>query len=202
MKQILLILAFVMGYCLAASAENMKLVPSTDDSTRMDTILVSEMSDVDVDAEIDEANNQTDFLSHSFVNHMNDGAIVAIISVIVIFGLPLFILIAILWFRYKNKQARYRLAAEALASGKNIPKDLFNEPENQNHEVLTKGIKNIALGIGLGVFLWVLTEEEGLAAIGFLIFCMGVGQVAIAYATRSKKEITYKENNDSKDKEE
>ena len=38
---------------------------------------------------------------------------------------------------------------------------------------MTKGIKNIFLGIGLGVFLWVLTEEEGLAAIGFLIFCMG-----------------------------
>ena len=42
---------------------------------------------------------------------------------------------------------------------------------------MTKGIKNIFLGIGLGVFLWVLTEEEGLAAIGFLIFCMGLGQV-------------------------
>ena len=44
------------------------------------------------------------------------------------------------------------------------------------------------LGIGLGVFLWVLTEEEGLAAIGFLIFCMGLGQVLIAYTTTPHKK--------------
>ena len=53
---------------------------------------------------------------------------------------------------------------------------------------MTKGIKNIFLGIGLGVFLWVLTEEEGLAAIGFLIFCMGLGQVLIAYTTTPHKK--------------
>ena len=39
-----------------------------------------------------------------------------------------------------------------------------------------------------GVFLWVLTEEEGLAAIGFLIFCMGLGQVLIAYTTTPHKK--------------
>ena len=40
----------------------------------------------------------------------------------------------------------------------------------------------------MGVFLWVLTEEEGLAAIGFLIFCMGLGQVLIAYTTTPHKK--------------
>lgn len=40
---------------------------------------------------------------------------------------------------------------------------------------MIKGIKNIFLGIGLGVFFWVLIEEEGLVVIGFFIFCMGLG---------------------------
>ena len=38
------------------------------------------------------------------------------------------------------------------------------------------------------MLLWVLTEEEGLAAIGFLIFCMGLGQVLIAYTTTPHKK--------------
>ena len=55
---------------------------------------------------------------------------------------------------------------------------------------MTKGITHIFLGIGLGVFLWVMTGVKGLAAIGFLIFCMGIGQVLIAYTTspRDNKE--------------
>ena len=33
-----------------------------------------------------------------------------------------------------------------------------------------------------------LTEEEAIAAIGFLIFCMGVGKIIIAYATRPSNQ--------------
>lgn len=116
------------------------------------------------------------------------GDFVAVIAIIMIFGLPLFIVIAILWFHYQNKQAKYRLASQAIAAGKEVPKELFNEDPSksgQNDTILAKGIKNICLGIGLGVFLWILTEERGIAAIGFLIFCMGIGQVIIAYATRT-----------------
>lgn len=187
MKQFLLFLALVMGYCLAASAEKIKLVPSTDDSTRMDTIVVSDISDIDDTSQ--ETNASTVILdSNEWLN--GPTAAMAIITIVLTCGLPLFIVAIVLIFRYKNKQAKYRLAAEALAKGQDIPKELFNEPEDQNHKVLSKGIKNIFLGIGLGVFLWVLTDEAGLAAIGFLIFCMGLGQVIIAYTTRpqNKKE--------------
>lgn len=117
--------------------------------------------------------------------------LVAIVAIIMGCGLPLFIVIAILWFKYQNKQAKYRLASQAIASGKEVPKELFNETPSSleyNNSILTKGIKNVFLGIGLGVFLWILTGEQGIAAIGFLIFCMGVGQVIIAYATRNPKQ--------------
>lgn len=121
-----------------------------------------------------------------------DGSYIAALSIIMIFGLPIFIVAILLYFSYKNKQAKYKLASEALAAGKEVPENLFkNNPQKENVDVLQKGIKNVFLGIGLGVFLWVLTEEKGIAAIGFLIFCIGIGQVVIAYATRPKGTDTH-----------
>ena len=116
---------------------------------------------------------------------------IAALGIIMVFGLPIFIVALVLYFAYKNKQAKYRLASEALAAGKEIPENLFKaNPKKENNDTLTKGIKNVFLGIGLGVFLWVLTSEEGIAAIGFLIFCIGLGQVVTAYATRPKETNT------------
>ena len=113
------------------------------------------------------------------------------LAIIMIFGLPVFIVALVLYFAYKNKQAKYKLASEALAAGKEIPENLFKgNPKKENNDTLTKGIKNVFLGIGLGVFLWVLTSTEGIAAIGFLIFCIGLGQVVTAYATRPKETNT------------
>lgn len=184
MKQLLLILAFLMGYCIAAHAETIKLVPSSNDSTQMDTVVVSSLQD----AEDDVTEAYTTHISTPFGDEFLDSSVttIALVSIIICCGLPLFIVAIVLWFRYKNKQAKYKLAAEALAAGQTIPKELFNEPEEQNRNILHKGIKNIFLGIGLGVFIWIWTEEEGLAAIGFLIFCMGLGQILIAYTTSSR----------------
>lgn len=179
MRQLLLILALLMGTFIAAYAETVKLVPSTNDSTKMDTVVVSEL----LDAEDDVAEMYR--FGSPFSNDFFDSSLttITLVSLIICCGLPFFIVAIVLWFRYKNKQARYKLAAEALAAGQTIPKELFNDPEEHINSVRNKGIRNIFLGIGIGVFLWVLTGEEGLAAIGFLIFCMGLGQVLIAYTT-------------------
>lgn len=150
----------------------------------MDTVVISDLQDVNEDQNAAMHDISSDF------GDWNSGppTSVAIVALIICCGLPFFIVAIVLWFRYKNKQAKYKLAAEALAAGRTIPAELFNDPEEQGNAVMTKGIKNIFLGIGLGVFLWVLTEEEGLAAIGFLIFCMGLGQVLIAYTTTPHKK--------------
>lgn len=194
MKQLLLIFAFLMGACMTSHAENIKLVPSAGDSTRMDTVVVSELQDVE---EYEDEDSSPDYQLSLFEgNSMDASSTLAIISMIICCGLPFFIVAIVLWFRYKNKQAKYKLAAEALAAGQTIPKELFNDSYNQNHAVMSKGIKNIFLGIGLGVFFWVLTGVEGLAAIGFLIFCMGLGQILIAYTTAPSPKK--KEPNDDK----
>lgn len=127
--------------------------------------------------------------------------LIGLIAIIMAFGLPVFIIFSILLFKYLNRRAKYRLASEAIAVGEALPKGLFDSDQSEldnNSRTLTKGIKNICLGIGLGVFLWFLTYEEGITSIGFLIFCMGVGQVIIAYVTRPSNR---QENNLPKEQE-
>ena len=48
---------------------------------------------------------------------------VAIVALIICVD-SFFIVAIVLWFRYKNKQAKYKLAAEALAAGRTIPTEL------------------------------------------------------------------------------
>ena len=147
MKQLLFILALLIGTCFATHAKTIKLVPSALDSTRMDTVVISDLQDVDEDQNAAMHNISSDF------GDWNSGppTSVAIVALIICCGLPFFIVAIVLWFRYKNKQAKYKLAAEALAAGRTIPTELFNDPEEQGNAVMTKGIKNIFLGIGLGV---------------------------------------------------
>lgn len=111
-------------------------------------------------------------------------AIVAVTAIVFVFGLPLFIVFIVFYFRYKNRKARYRLVEQALASGQPLPENLFKEAGQA--DIRSKGIKNVFVGIGLFIFLWALTGEFGLACIGLLVMFTGFGQVVIYYTQQKR----------------
>lgn len=181
MKRLIFILALLTGFCLHGTAESTPKDTSATDATVVSQLVDEEAAEEEMSVKLFSGNQHSVEIDENWV---------AVIAIIMGCGLPLFIVIAILWFKYKNKQAKYRLASQAIASGKEIPQELFEadySSPSQNNDILSKGIKNVCLGIGLTVFLWMLTEVKGVAAVGFLIFCMGVGQILIAYATRERK---------------
>ena len=48
--------------------------------------------------------------------------------------------------------------------------------ENKTVDSRSQGIKNTFTGIGLFIFLWAITGEFGIGAIGLLVTFMGIGQ--------------------------
>lgn len=114
-------------------------------------------------------------------------ALVAIVAIVFIFGLPVFILLIIFYFRNKNRKAKYRLAELAIEKGQPLPEGFLKEVEATSQSGLNKGIKNIFLGIGLFIFLWSITDEFGLGCIGLLIMFTGFGQVVIHYVNQPKQ---------------
>ncbi|MBE6287620.1 MAG: hypothetical protein E7099_05470 [Mediterranea massiliensis] len=111
-------------------------------------------------------------------------SIVAVLTILLIFGSPLLIVIAVLYFRYRNRRAKYRLIEKAIACGHPLPVEYIEEI--QQKDTRTKGIKNICLGIGLAIFLQACFDEFALTSIGLLIMFTGIGQLLIHYTTPKK----------------
>lgn len=189
MKQLILLFAFLTSFSMQSFGQ---IPQSADSDTLNGTTVVSTIDDPDdYWTEEKQLSKGGEFLFNQMEDMTKAALIIPVLSIIMIFGLPILIVALMLYFSHKNKQAKYKLAAEALAAGKEVPKELFEEnlaSPKQNNETLTKGIQNICLGLGLGVFLWLLTNVAAIAAIGFIIFCKGVGEVIIAYATRSSEK--------------
>lgn len=189
MKQLILLFAFLTSFSMQSFGQ---IPQSADSDTLNGTTVVSTIDDPDdYWTEEKQLSKGGEFLFNQMEDMTKAALIIPVLGIIMIFGLPILIVALMLYFSHKNKQAKYKLAAEALAAGKEVPKELFEEnlaSPKHNNETLTKGIQNICLGLGLGVFLWLLTNVAAIAAIGFIIFCKGVGEVIIAYTTRSSEK--------------
>ena len=61
-----------------------------------------------------------------------------------------------------------------LAAGQPLPAEFIRE--NKTVDSRSQGIKNTFTGIGLFIFLWAITGEFGIGAIGLLVTFMGIGQ--------------------------
>lgn len=125
-------------------------------------------------------------------DNLGNSTLLPIITIIAVFGLPVFIIFIIFFFRYKNRQARYRLIEQALATGQPLPEELLrkNKPTDQR----SRGIKNTFTGIGLFIFLWAITEEFEIASIGLLVMFMGIGQWLIGYMQHKNEQTPVSQN--------
>ena len=104
----------------------------------------------------------------------------ALVALVILFLLaPLLIIALVLYFVYKNRKQRMRLAEMAMQNGQPIPQELVGEPRTTDDDLRAKGIRQAALGIGLACFLGWTIGDIG-AGIGVLVLCIGLGNLIIA----------------------
>ncbi|MEG1546056.1 MAG: DUF6249 domain-containing protein [Bacteroides sp.] len=184
MKQIFLLIALILTFSTIASgkvsgqitisqdsAQNTAIVVSSD-SMGVDTIIAD--SDTAEDEDIDDVES---FGYEGFQN-IGEAILIPIVAIVFTLGMPILILFIIFFFRYKNKKAQYALVAKSLEAGQPIPEGMFDK-KLENKDLMSKGIKNTCLGLGLFVFLWAITDEFGIGCIGLLIMLSGIGQIII-----------------------
>ncbi|MDR0939162.1 MAG: DUF6249 domain-containing protein [Mediterranea sp.] len=173
------IIAFVVALVTCATPTlAQRQAPTTVDTAAMTTAVDTATANGTVQTAVDD----WDSFGRSFSSGWdsledNDSKMeyhVAIIATICVFAFPVLMLIVIFYFRNKNRQARYRVIEQALATGQPIPKEFYvgHKPSDQR----SSGIMNICIGLGLFIFLWTVTGAFGIGAIGLIVFFTGLGQ--------------------------
>ena len=115
------------------------------------------------------------------------GVIILSISLCVI--LPIVFVLAVLLYRYYSRKKKYELAQRIVDSGQPLPDNFLNELKEEYREdagLFEKGVKNVAIGIALTVFLWLMTGEAFLACIGMFVVANGASQLISYYHHKGK----------------
>ncbi len=134
-----------------------------------------------------------DFVSvNSVLEDLDLGALagmgfVLLILLILFVLAPVLIIGLILYFVYKNRKQRMRLAEMAIKNGQPIPQEIVDTPKPADDDLRSKGIRQVALGIGLTFFLGWMIGDIG-AGIGILVLCIGLGNLVIARNARKERE--------------
>lgn len=118
--------------------------------------------------------------------------LIPLFAIVFIFGGPIFLLAFLLVLRYRSKARRQQEINnnidKLLAAGRDIPVELLrgDEPKSAGETGdLSRGIRNLFLGIGLLIFLTALVGFD-IGSVGFIWIAFGCSQTLIWYLNKPK----------------
>ena len=169
-----------------------------------------------VDETVNEAFENAGIPYHDRRGFMADavdgGIVIAVLAIIGLFFGPAIILAIILYFIYKRKKQRDAVVIAAINKGVEVPAGYGSAPKvtaattTESNKTYTKkttvaaedpmqhkGIKNIAIGVGLAILARYL-HLDLLTGIGWFVAVYGIGQIVIAYVSgeKTQNKRTYK----------
>ncbi|MBK7471056.1 MAG: hypothetical protein IPI73_10970 [Betaproteobacteria bacterium] len=110
----------------------------------------------------------------------NMSGLIAILAVILVFGTPIIIVIAILVHKARRTQRIHQTVVALAEKGLPIPPDLFvDRPAADNTSALQKGVVLVAVGAGLTIFFLSTADRQGLWGIGMIPLLIGVGYLIV-----------------------
>jgi len=101
-----------------------------------------------------------------------------IFLVLILVVAPIVIFVILLYFIFRNRKQKMKLAEMAMQNGQPIPDQLLEDQKEDNNVLWQKGMRQTFLGIGLMFFLGYTAGEVGFG-IGALITAIGVGKLII-----------------------
>lgn len=119
---------------------------------------------------------------HRDIDMTEDSDAEGIVAIIAVFGLPLFLLIAILYYKHRKRMVKAALIKDYIAAGKDVPTEVLTvingaEPDAPA-DSFQSAVRSITLGIGLILFLGIAVSWE-LAAVGLIPLFIGIGKLIV-----------------------
>jgi hypothetical protein len=116
---------------------------------------------------------------------VEDGALMAIpiigIVFTTLFGAPVLVVGAIMFFSYLKSRSLHRTVREMVAKGQPVPPALFAPPAAiRARSDMRRGVVLVMVGFGLMIFFGAVNDWEGGAwALGIIPFLIGVGHLLV-----------------------
>ena len=119
---------------------------------------------------------------HRDIDMTEDSDAEGIVAIIAVFGLPLFLLIAILYYKHRKRMVKAALIKDYIAAGKDVPTEVLTvingaEPDAPA-DSFQSAVRSITLGMGLILFLGIAVSWE-LAAVGLIPLFIGIGKLIV-----------------------
>jgi hypothetical protein len=108
------------------------------------------------------------------------GGLVAMLAVILVFGMPIIIVIAILIHKSKRTQRIHQTVVALAEKGLPIPPELFiDKPAADSASPLHRGVILIAVGAGLTIFFLSMPDRDAPWGVGMIPLLIGVGYLIV-----------------------
>ncbi len=98
----------------------------------------------------------------------------------VVFGFTLAIVVAVLYARHRARQMRHETIRLALEKGQPLPPELLEPPAARASD-LARGVKLLALGLGLSLMLFLM--EKRAWPVGLILVALGLGYLVSHWLT-------------------
>lgn len=112
----------------------------------------------------------------------SSGEIIGALSVLLLFGGPILIVAIVSYNNRRKRQMVHETIDRIIAQGKDVPVELLDaldKGRNNGKSMLSRGTVNVALGIGIGAFLYAVSDDSGVATIGLIPLCIGAAQLLV-----------------------
>jgi hypothetical protein len=184
------------GQCLMAQNQQPKDDQELVDSTQQDALeAYSDTTGVADSTVVSQNHRLGGYTVHNNSQMVNDiinsvgiegmaGMVFALIVLVIIFILsPLVILGVVLFFVFRNRKQKMKLAEMAMKQGQPIPDQLLVDHKETDDELWQKGLRQTFLGVGLLAFFGYVGSTLGIG-IGILVTVIGLGKLAIVKTSK------------------
>lgn len=127
------------------------------------------------------------------INHddIPDGGIaVAIVALVMVFGTPIFILVALLYFSSRRRRQKMEMVNTFIQNGQEVPAHVMADfGDGSNESLLRSGITLSTVGLGL-IVGFAVAGNEVVSGIGFIPLFIGLGRLGFWYLDERKAKET------------
>ena len=114
------------------------------------------------------------------------GEVIGLVAVILIFGTPIIIVLAVLRHRANRQRLINEMVLKLADKGQPIPPEVFLEPVKRKSD-LRSALSLIGAGLGLVGFFYFVDTREGMG-IGLIPLMIGVGQLVSWKIEQQRKD--------------